>query len=308
MFLSLGLPTHLVDAGADLISAEAVMEMARAAETAGFDAVFTTDHPFPGDTWLAHGGHHTLDPMVTLSFAAAATTTLRMHTNLFVPAYRNPFVSAKMISSLDALSNGRVILGVGAGYLEPEFAALGAEFEGRNDYLDEALRAMRAAWTGESVTFEGTGYTAVGNTMLPRPAQQRIPVWVGGNSKRAIRRVVDLCDGWLPMPAPAKASKSLKTPGIESLDDLRARLDYAREYAESVGRTDPIDVIFMPRGLSMFSGADIDADAVVEDLAEQAAAGVTGVTIALPARTRAEFLEQAAFFGERIVPGVKKLP
>lgn len=307
MFLSLGLPTHLVDAGADLISAEAVMEMARAAETAGFDAVFTTDHPFPGDAWLAHGGHHTLDPMVTLSFAAAATTTLRMHTNLFVPAYRNPFVSAKMISSLDALSNGRVILGVGAGYLEPEFAALGSDFANRNDYLDEALRAMRAAWTGESVTFEGAGYSATGNTMLPRPAQSRIPVWVGGNSKRAIRRVVDLCDGWLPMPAPAKASKSLKTPGIESLDDLRARLDYAREYAESVGRTDPIDVIFMPRGLSMFSGSDIDADAVVEDLAEQAAAGVTGVTIALPARTRAEFLEQAAFFGERIVPGVKKL-
>lgn len=230
-----------------------------------------------------------------------------MHTNLFVPAYRNPFVSAKMISSLDALSNGRVILGVGAGYLEPEFAALGSDFANRNDYLDEALRAMRAAWTGESVTFEGAGYSATGNTMLPRPAQPRIPVWVGGNSKRAIRRVVDLCDGWLPMPAPAKASKSLKTPGIESLDDLRARLDYAREYAESVGRTDPIDVIFMPRGLSMFSGSDIDADAVVEDLAEQAAAGVTGVTIALPARTRAEFLEQAAFFGERIVPGVKKL-
>lgn len=307
MFLSLGLPTHLVDAGADLISAEAVMEMARAAEAAGFDAVFTTDHPFPGDKWLAHGGHHTLDPMVTLAFAAAATSTLRMHTNLFVPAYRNPFASAKMISSLDALSGGRVILGVGAGYLEPEFAALGADFETRNDRLDEALRAMRAAWTGESVTFEGTGYTAAGNTMLPRPAQPRIPVWVGGNSRRAIRRVVDLGDGWLPMPAPAKASKSLKTPGIESLDDLRARLDYAREYAESVGRTDPIDVIFMPRGLSMFAGAEIDADAIVEDLTEQATAGVTGVTIALPAHTRAEFLEQAALFGERVVPRVKKI-
>lgn len=307
MFLSLGLPTHLVDAGPDLIGAEAVMTMAKAAEAAGFDAVFTTDHPFPGDTWLARGGHHTVDPMVTLSFAAAATSTLRLHTNLFVPAYRNPFLSAKMISSLDVMSGGRVILGVGAGYLEPEFAALGADFANRNDFLDEALRAMRAAWTGESVTFQGSGYTADGNTMLPKPVQPRIPVWVGGNSKRAIRRVVDLGDGWLPMPAPAKASKSLKTPGIETLDDLRARLDYAREYAESVGRTDPIDVIFMPRGLSMFSGADIDADAVVEDLAEQAAAGVTGVTIALPAATRAEFLEQTALFGERIVPRVKKL-
>ncbi|WP_327358901.1 LLM class F420-dependent oxidoreductase [Streptomyces sp. NBC_01304] len=305
MFFSLGLPTHLVDAGTDLVSAEAVMEMARAAEAAGFDAAFVTDHPFPGDAWLAHGGHHTLDPMVALSFAAAATSTLRLHTNLFVPAYRNPFVCAKMVSSLDALSGGRVILGVGAGYLEPEFTALGADFAARNDRLDEALRAMRAAWSGESVVFEGSGYAAAGNTMLPRPVQRPIPVWVGGNSKRAIRRVVDLGDGWLPMPAPAKASKSLRTPGIESLADLSARLDYLREYAESVGRTDPVDVTFMPRGLSMFSGAGFDADALLADLAEQAAAGVTGVTIALPARTRSEFLEQAAAFGEQIVPHTK---
>ncbi|MYV96870.1 LLM class F420-dependent oxidoreductase [Streptomyces sp. SID3343] len=298
MFLSLGLPTHLVEAGADLISAEAVTEMSRAAEAAGFDAVFTTDHPFPGDQWLAHGGHHTLDPMVTLSFAAAATTRLRLHTNLFVPAYRNPYLSAKMLSSLDALSGGRLILGVGAGYLEPEFAALGADFANRNDVLDDALRAMRAAWTGESVD---------GNTMRPRPAQNRIPVWVGGNSKRAIRRVVDLGDGWLPMPAPAAASKYLKTPGLETLDDLKARLDYAREYAESVGRTDPIDITFMPRGMSMFDGDGIDHEAIVADLTEQAEYGVTGVTLTLPATTRAQYLEQTAALGELVVPRVTNL-
>jgi probable F420-dependent oxidoreductase len=298
MFLSLGLPTHLVEAGADLISAEAVMEMSRAAESAGFDAVFTTDHPFPGDQWLAHGGHHTLDPMVTLSFAAAATTRLRLHTNLFVPAYRNPYLSAKMLSSLDALSGGRLILGVGAGYLEPEFAALGADFARRNDVLDDALRAMRAAWTGESVD---------GNTMRPRPAQNRIPVWVGGNSKRAIRRVVDLGDGWLPMPAPAAASKYLKTPGLETLDDLKARLDYAREYAESVGRTDPIDITFMPRGMSMFDGDGIDHEAIVADLIEQAEHGVTGVTLTLPATSRAQYLEQTAALGELVVPRVANL-
>jgi probable F420-dependent oxidoreductase len=298
MFLSLGLPTHLVEAGADLISAEAVMEMSRAAESAGFDAVFTTDHPFPGDQWLAHGGHHTLDPMVTLSFVAAATTRLRLHTNLFVPAYRNPYLSAKMLSSLDALSGGRLILGVGAGYLEPEFAALGADFAHRNDVLDDALRAMRAAWTGESVD---------GNTMRPRPAQSRIPVWVGGNSKRAIRRVVDLGDGWLPMPAPASASKYLKTPGLETLDDLKARLDYAREYAESVGRTDPIDITFMPRGMSMFDGDGIDHEAIVADLTEQAEYGVTGVTLTLPATTRAQYLEQTAALGELVVPRVTNI-
>ena len=168
MFLSLGLPPPLVE-DPDIVSAGSVMEMARAAEAAGFDAVFTTDHPFPNDRWLNTGGHHTVDPMVVLSFAAAATTTLKLHTNLFVPAYRNPFLSAKMISTLDAMSGGRAIIGVGAGYLKPEFAALGADFDNRNDRLDEAIRAMRAAWTGESVTFEGSGYAATGNTTTRRP-------------------------------------------------------------------------------------------------------------------------------------------
>ncbi|WP_436776371.1 LLM class flavin-dependent oxidoreductase [Yinghuangia sp. YIM S09857] len=145
--------------------------MARAAKAAGLDAAFTTDHPFPDDRWLHSGGHHTVDPMLVLSFAAAATSTLRLHTNLFVPAYRCPFLSAKMISTPDGLSGGRVIIGVGAGYLQPEFTALGADFDNRNDHLDEAIRAMRAAWTGESITFESSGYTATGNTMLPRPTQ-----------------------------------------------------------------------------------------------------------------------------------------
>src|SRR5207247_1106309 len=98
----------------------------RAGEAAGLDAVFGTEHPFPGDAWLAHGGHHALDPLVALSFAAAATTRLRLQTNLYIAAYRNPFLSAKAVATLDVLSGGRVILGVGTGHLGPEFVALGA--------------------------------------------------------------------------------------------------------------------------------------------------------------------------------------
>src|SRR5579875_3473431 len=138
MLLSLGLPTHRVDLGAEFGTAVAVAELAAAAEAAGFAAVFTSDHPAPPVAWMGKGGHHTLDPFVVLSVAAAATSTLRLHTNLFVPAYRHPLIGAKLAASLDAMSGGRLILGVGAGYVAGEFAAVGADFEGRNDRLDDA--------------------------------------------------------------------------------------------------------------------------------------------------------------------------
>ena len=125
--------------------------------------MYTTDHPFPGDDWLAHGGHHALDPLVALSFAAAATSTIRLHTNLFILAYRNPFLAAKGIATLDVLSGGRTVVGIGAGYLEPEFDALGVPFAERNDRMDEALAAMEAAWSGRERDLRGR--------RLPRPGQ-----------------------------------------------------------------------------------------------------------------------------------------
>src|SRR3954453_22234633 len=151
MQVSLGLPVHRVDAAAEFVTGDAVAEISRAAETAGFAAVFVTDHPAPPARWVDRGGHVTTDPLVTLAFAAASTTTLRLQTNLLVPAYRHPLLSAKAIASLDVLSGGRVIPGVGAGYLEGEFAAVGADFEARNDVLDETIRTMRRAWSGEVV-------------------------------------------------------------------------------------------------------------------------------------------------------------
>ncbi len=184
--------------------------------------MFVTDHPIPSDRWLASGGHHALDPFVALSFAAAATERLRLHLNLLVLAYRNPFVSAKAVASLDALSGGRVIVGVGAGYLEPEFTALGVDYAERNELTDEAIVTMRAAWTGDSVTASGRHWHAAGNTMLPRPTQPAgPPIWVGGNSKQAIRRAVELGDGWMPMPSPAGSERRLHTPPITSRDGAR---------------------------------------------------------------------------------------
>ena len=190
--------------GEEFLGPGAIGELAAAAEAAGFDAVYTTDHPFPGDDWLAHGGHHALDPLVALSFAAAATSTVLLHTNLFVLAYRNPFLAAKGIATLDVLSGGRMVVGLGAGYLEPEFDALGVPFADRNDRMDEAHGRHGGGLDGESRSpATATGFRAPGNTMLPRPRQRpRPPLWIGGNSRRAIRRAVESADGWSPFPNP----------------------------------------------------------------------------------------------------------
>ncbi len=129
MKISLGLPTQRVDRPEEFGTGSAVAEMARAAETAGFDAVYVTEHPVPGTAWMRTGGHHAFDPFVALAFAAAATERLRVQTHLCVLPYRNPFLTAKAAASLDALSGGRLILGVGTGYLEVEFEALGVDFD-----------------------------------------------------------------------------------------------------------------------------------------------------------------------------------
>jgi probable F420-dependent oxidoreductase len=308
MKVSVQLPTHRIDRFEELSSVEAIVELARAAEDAGFDAVFVTEHPMPGDGWLETGGHHALDPFVALAVAATATTRIRLHTNLCIPAYRNPFLLAKAVASLDALSRGRVILGVGAGYLEDEFAALGVAFEERNDLTDEAIRAMRAAWTGDSVAMVGRHFDAVGNTMLPTPARAGgPPIWIGGNAKRAMRRAVELGDGWSPMPSPARASRRLHTPGIESTDDLAAKIRELRAMAAGAGRTVPLEVVFMPMGLDMFSNAPVEAAAVIDGIGALAAAGVTYATITVPGETRADLLANLATFRDAILPAVSSL-
>ncbi len=308
MRVSVGLPTHRVDRFDDLASAGAIADISRAAEEAGFDAVYVTEHPIPEDRWLATGGHHALDPFVALAFAAAATATVRLQTNLCIPSYRNPFLLAKTVATLDVLSEGRVVLGIGAGYMEGEFRALGVDFDERNDLTDEAIEVMRATWTGERVVRDGHHFLAAGNTSLPRPAQEGgPPIWIGGNSMRAVRRAVDLADGWAPMPSPAKAEKRLHTPALASLDDLAARVGRAHDYATEVGRTQPLEIVFMPLGLDMFTNAPVEAAPVVESIRALADVGVTYATISVTGDRRDEVLANLATFRDEILPEVATL-
>jgi len=305
MRFSLQLPTDRVALGAEFGSAEAVMEMARAAEDHGYDAVHVTEHPIPSDAWMSSGGHHALDPFVALAFAAAATTRLRLQTHLCVVPYRNPFLTAKAVATLDSLSGGRVIFGVGAGYLEAEFQALGVDYASRNELCDEALVVMKQAWTGESVSVDGRGYSARGHHALPRPAQRpHPPIWIGGNSRRAIRRAVDHGDGWMPIPSPAKLAARRRTPGIETLDDLRARLDYLRAYAAERARPLPRDVMFMPIGRSMVQRGEPDPGEEIDQLERLAGLGVTVAAVGFPVDSRREFLHRIERHAREIVAKV----
>lgn len=244
MRYSVGLPVDHVAHSNEFITGDAIAEMAAAVEAAGLGAVFVTDHPAPDDRWLEGGGHHAQEPLVALAFAAAATTRISLHTHVYIAAYRNPFLAAKGIATLQNLSGGRVILGVAAGYLKPEFAALGVEFDTRNDRLDETIALMRRAWTEPGIAVESDRYSARGVTQLPQPPT--VPIWIGGNSAAAMRRAVEIGDGWSPFPNPPAAARAVKTPAITNLDDLATRLDAARRYAAEIGRADPLTICFAP--------------------------------------------------------------
>jgi probable F420-dependent oxidoreductase len=240
--------------------------------------------------------------LVTLSFAAAATSRVRLHTHLLVAPYRNPFLAAKGIATLDVLSGGRTIVGLGAGYLEGEFEALGIPFTERNQRMDEAIAAMKAAWTGTPTTFEGQFFRASGNSMLPRPAQRpHPPLWIGGNSRKAIRRAVTLGDGWCPFPAPARLAAHIHTVPLESADALAGALDYARQVATEVGRQDPLTICFIPSGLSMGADHPVDVERVLDSVGELAALGVDWVTVGLGGDTRDAQLAALEAFGREVI-------
>lgn len=269
--LSLPFMTH--PQNPDFLTQEAVAAVSQAAEAAGFDAVSVTEHPIPNDEWLGSGGHDALDPFVALSFAAAATSTIRLLTNLTVVPYRNPFLLAKSAASLDRLSRGRLILGCGAGYLREEFDALGVDFEERNALFDESLEVLRATWSGTSVKYQGRHFSAIGNTAHPTPVQTQIPIWIGGNSKLSRRRAAEKAQGWMPMPNPRALGGRRRTVNVDNLDDLRGLMTYMTDHARGFGRTEPIDVCFPAIGGA--SGGSLDLDAHRAYLDELSEVGIT---------------------------------
>jgi probable F420-dependent oxidoreductase len=295
---ALALPVDGPAPARELHGQAAIRRMATAIEAAGFDACSVTDHPFPPRDWLDAGGHHSMDPLVALACAGTATTRLRLFTNCYIPAYRHPYVAAKGIATLDAMTDGRVILGLAAGYLEGEFAALDVPFDGRGRRLDRAIAQMKEAWTGRD--------TPAGNAALPVPAcRPHPPIWIGGNSRTAMRRAVEAGDGWIPFAAPPRLAETVRTRPLRDHDDLAERLAELREMAAAAGRDRPLDVCFTPLSHPHWREA-CDPGALVEEARLLAALGVTWLSFHLPAPSVDEFCDNVARIGEEAIAPVRQ--
>lgn len=301
MKINATLPFDRSSAGAheEFLNMEAVAEIGRALERFGFSGGNVTDHPCPTARWLDSGGHDAQDPFVLLSLVAAATTTLRLQTGILVLPYRNPFIVARAAASLDVFSGGRLTLGLGVGYLKGEYFALGVDFAERNEVMDEYIKALKAAWTGDEFSFEGTGYSARGNRMRPSPVQQpHPPLFVGGNSKRAIRRAAELGDAWYPFFTPATISATARTAPMASDEDLIAGIAYLRDHCEKIGRKHHPEVFL---GSLRRPGEERNGQLLLDKLGRYRDMGVCGAVTHIEGETRKAWIEDAEWFGSEVI-------
>ncbi len=183
-----------------LATPEIIRSTAVRAEHLGYDSIWVSDHVVVPHANVVNFGETVFDPLVTLAVVAGATSRVRLGTTVLIVPYRNPVVTAKMVSSLDALSGGRCILGIGAGWVAAESVALGVPFAERGAMTDEYLETMRELWTSREPSFTGKYTQFSGLVFEPKPLQKPYPpIWVGGHSRAALRRTVQLGAAWHPI-------------------------------------------------------------------------------------------------------------
>jgi probable F420-dependent oxidoreductase len=227
---------------------DGVLLAARRLEALGFDSLWVSDHVvIPWEIRSRYPYNATgefplspstdfLEPLTALTLAAAVTSRVRLGTSVLVLPHRHPVLTAKMLATLDHLAPGRLILGAGAGWMREEIELFGVPYARRGAWTDEAIRIMRACWRDDRVSFKGEFFSFEGLGCRPRPASGTIPIWIGGHTDRALRRVAALGDGW---------HAAFPTP--EALGDGLARL---REACRRAGR-DPATLAISARlGLS----------------------------------------------------------
>jgi probable F420-dependent oxidoreductase len=220
---------------------EVIDAVAAGAETAGFATLWAGEHvvmvddgasryPYAPDGRIAVPAEADwLDPLIALSFAAAATSTIRLATGVLLLPEHNPLLLAKQVASLDTLSHGRLSLGVGVGWSREEFDALGVPFERRGARADEYLAAMRTVWRDDVASFAGEFVSFAGVRVNPRPVRdRRIPIVVGGNSDAALRRAARLADGWYGF-------------NLDGIEHVRERMQRLRHACARAGR-DPAEL------------------------------------------------------------------
>jgi probable F420-dependent oxidoreductase len=302
--INVTLPFDNIQNPDEFVRMEAVAQVGAVLERAGFDGGNVTDHPCPTGRWLDGGGHHAQDPFVTLSLLAAVTKKLRLQTGILVLPYRNPFITARAVATLDVFSGGRVTLGLGAGYMKGEYYALGVDFERRNEIEDEYIKAMKAAWTADEFSFKGTGYEARGSRILPRPLQKpHPPLLIGGNSHRAIRRAVELGDAWYPFFTAPAVSTTARTAAMTSESDLLEGINYMREHCAVVGRERGPDVILS----SLTSpGEKPHPQELIDRIGRYKELGISGAALHIDGKTRTEWCDNVERCGADVLAKLPK--
>ena len=274
-----------------------ILRVAQAADRLGYFYVSACDHVcIPRDKAEAMSTAW-YDPVATLGFVAAATRQIRLLTSVLVLPYRHPLITAKQFATLDALSNGRVILGVGAGHVQAEFAQLGIDYTQRGSRTDEAIDLVRAAFTNEYPEHSGTHWTVRDMGQQPRPVQQpRPPIWVGGNTPAALKRVGRRADGWIPQGT--------------FRDQLPEQIATIRAHRQAAHGDQPLDVGAtsewmyvgtpsweVPAGTRSGTPAELAAP-----LRELKALGVTHVSTRFRTRSCDELIDQLAAFATQVAP------
>ncbi|MFI0812481.1 LLM class F420-dependent oxidoreductase [Streptomyces echinatus] len=276
---------------------EDLVAVARAADAAGFAYIACCDHvgvprrlaPAMSTVWY--------DPVATLAHLAAVTERVRLLSHVAVVGLRHPLLTAKQYATLDHLSGGRLLLGVGAGHVREEFEALGVDFERRGAVLDEVVDALRAALGPEEFPeHHGKHYDFAGLGQRPRPAQPHVPLWVGGSSPAAVRRAALKGDGWLPQGDP----RDRLPAQIARIRRLREEAGLDGEY--TVGAiAEPLYVgrLGWDTGRRTLTGTP---EEIAESLRAYRAMGVDQIQVRFRSRSRAELIDQIGVFGAEVAP------
>jgi probable F420-dependent oxidoreductase len=274
-----------------------LLRVAQACDRAGFFYVAVCDHVcIPRER---AGAMSTVwyDPVATLGWLAAATRSVRLLSYVYVAAYRHPLQTAKAFATLDTLSGGRVILGVGAGHLEAEFAALGIDFARRGTLLDDAIDVIAKAFVDEFPQHDGPIWKVHDVGIRPRPVQRpRPPIWVGGNTPAALRRAAARGDGWLPQGTVR--------------DQLPGQIATIREHRRRVRGDVPIEIgancEWLYLGMPSFDlGPNSRAgsgEAIAASLLELRAMGVSHCGVRFRTRSCDELVDQIGAFAADVAP------
>jgi probable F420-dependent oxidoreductase len=262
-------------------------QIAITAEQAGFNHISCSEHVgIPAHIVQARGPRY-YDPLATFGYLAAVTRTLKFLTHVVVLPYHHPLAVAKRYGTLDVMSGGRLILGVGVGTLKEEFDLLGVEFEHRAERYTEGLQALRAAMGKRQPIFHGKFYNFDDFIIDPCAVQERVPIWLGGDTKISLRRALASADGW-------------DTPGV-NIEKLTAIFAEARQWPEWKARREPVEIVIM--GDPNYDISEPGGfNAVVDQIAAYRKVGATGMNFYFRAKSLEHYCEQLELFGSKIAP------